>query len=216
MTGWAPVRSTRRATFDGRCMTPAEAALRRAASDLDALSGAWALVGGLALAARVEPRFTRDVDTVVAVPSDDAAETLVFDLSARGYTVGAIVEQEAVGRLSTARLQPPVGGAVSLFVDLLFASSGIEGEIVRDADRIEVLPGLRLPVARVGHLIALKLLAMSDQRPQDAFDLENLRATADDTELDLAREAISLIDARGFNRGRDLRALFKERMGKDD
>lgn len=96
-------------------MNPAEAALRRAAIDLDVLSGAWALVGGLALAARVEPRFTRDVDTVVAVPSDDAAETLVFDLSARGYTVNAIVEQEAVGRLSTARLQSPVGGAVSLF-----------------------------------------------------------------------------------------------------
>lgn len=56
---------------------------------------------------------------------------------------------------------------------------------------------------------------MSDERPQDAFDLENLRATADDTELDLAREAISLIDARGFNRGRDLTSLFKERMGKE-
>jgi hypothetical protein len=93
---------------------------------------------GLASGGLVEPRFTRDVDIVVAVPSDDAAETLVFDLGARGYRVGAIVEQEAVGRLSTARLQAPVGGAVSLFVDLLFASSGIEAEIVRDADRLEV------------------------------------------------------------------------------
>lgn len=65
-------------------MNPAEAALRRASDDLDALNAAWALVGGLALAARVEPRFTRDVDVVVAVRSDDDAETLVFDLSARG------------------------------------------------------------------------------------------------------------------------------------
>ena len=172
-------------------------------------------MGGLALAARVEPRFTRDVDVVVAVGSDDAAETLVFELGARGYKVGAIVEQEAVGRLSTARLQSPVGGAVSLFVDLLFASSGIEPEIVRDADRLEVLPGLHLPVALVGHLIALKLLAMNDQRPQDAFDLENLRATADGPELARAREAIDLIDVRGFNRGRDLTALFKERIASE-
>jgi len=89
-------------------MNPAEAALRRAARDLDELSGAWALVGG-----RVEPRFTRDVDTVVAVPSGDAAETLVVDVSARAYTVGAIVGQEAVEGLSTARLRPRVGGACS-------------------------------------------------------------------------------------------------------
>lgn len=196
-------------------MNPAEAALRQASGDLDALGADWALVGGLALAARVEPRFTRDVDVVVAVQSDDVAEGLIFDLGRRGYEVGAIVEQEAVGRLSTARLHSPAGGAVSLFVDLLFASSGIEAEIVRDADRLEVLPGLWLPVASVGHLIVLKLLAMSAQRPQDAFDLANLKVVAGEPELAQAREAIALIHTRGFNRGRDLMALFKERISSE-
>jgi hypothetical protein len=104
---------------------------------------------------------------------------------------------------------------VSLFVDLLFASSGIEAEIVRDADRLEVLPGLRLPVASVGHLIVLKLLAMNAQRPQDAFDLDNLKVVAGEPELAQAREAIALVHARGFNRGRDLIGLFKERISSE-
>jgi predicted nucleotidyltransferase len=185
-------------------MTPAEAALRKASDDLDSLDAAWALVGGFALAARVEPRFTRDVDIAVAVSSDASAEALVFELSRHGYEVGAIVEQEAVGRLSTARLRSPVGGDMTLFVDLLFASSGIEEELVRDADVLEVLPGLRLPVARIGHLIALKLLALDENRPQDAFDLANLRTVADEQELKLTEEAIGLIHERGFDRGRDL------------
>lgn len=43
-------------------------------------------------------------------------------------------------------------------MDLLFASSGIEHEIVAAADPLEVLPDLTVPVARTGHLIALKPL----------------------------------------------------------
>jgi len=39
-----------------------EAALRRVADDLDKSGRLWALVGGFAVSARVEPRFTRDVD----------------------------------------------------------------------------------------------------------------------------------------------------------
>lgn len=45
-------------------------------------------------------------------------------------------------------------GAVT---DLLFASYGVEPEIVEGADRIRAPPDLVLPVATVGHLIAMKL-----------------------------------------------------------
>jgi hypothetical protein len=41
--------------------------LVRTLTDLDELSIPHALVGGLAVSARVEPRMTRDVDAVVAV-----------------------------------------------------------------------------------------------------------------------------------------------------
>lgn len=51
-------------------MNRVEAALRRVASDLDARGVRWALVGGFAVSARTEPRFTRDVDVAVLVEDD--------------------------------------------------------------------------------------------------------------------------------------------------
>jgi hypothetical protein len=85
-----------------------------------------------------------------------------------------MVEQEAVGRLATARLRRSSEPA-SPVIDLLFASSGIEPEVVAEADAIELLPQLRVRVATTGHLIALKVLARDDvTRPQDAGDLRAL------------------------------------------
>lgn len=64
-----------------------ERALRRAGHDLNDLGRRWALVGGLAVSARTEPRFTRDIDLVVSVANDADAERLVHDLQARGCFV---------------------------------------------------------------------------------------------------------------------------------
>jgi hypothetical protein len=50
-----------------------EAALRRIAGDLEAAGLEWALVGGLAVSVRAEPRTTRDVDVVVKVVSDESS-----------------------------------------------------------------------------------------------------------------------------------------------
>ena len=172
-------------------MNSVEAALRRVTADLDRRRLGWALVGGFAVSARAEPRFTRDVDVAVAVIDDRAAEQNVHDLVAGGYRLLASVEQEAVGRLATVRLSPVAGDVV---VDVLFASSGIEPEIVRSAEAIEILPGLVVPVARTGHLIALKLLARDDEsRPQDLADLRSLHEVATREDVDLARSAIHLI-----------------------
>lgn len=97
----------------------------------------------------------------MAVTGDAEAETLIRRLRADGYEVTALVEQEAVGRLATARLalaSDPEGPVM----DLLFASSGIEQEVVAAAELIELLPGLRVKVAGVAHLIALKVLSRDD------------------------------------------------------
>ncbi len=162
-----------------------------------------ALVGGFAVSVRTEPRFTRDVDLAVAVDDDRAAETFVRSVLGRGHTLVANVEHEAQGRLATSRVRLSGGEAV----DLLFASSGIEREIVEAADPLEVLPGLTVPVARVGHLIALKLLARDDEsRPQDAGDLRALVGVATAEDRELAAVAVRQIAARGFDRGRDLDA----------
>jgi len=91
-------------------------------------------------------------------------------------------------------------------LDLLFASSGIEPEIVPDAEVLELLPGVHAPVARVPHLMAQKLLARDDRsRPQDIADLTRLREVATPTELDEVRALLELIETRGFNRKRPLR-----------
>lgn len=55
---------------------------------------------------------------------------------------------------------------------MLFASSGIEPEAVAEAEPIDLLPNLRIGVARTGHLIAMKVLSRDDEtRPQDVVDL---------------------------------------------
>jgi hypothetical protein len=179
--------------------------LRRILVDLSELDVGHALVGGLAVSVRTEPRFTRDVDVAVAVPGDRDAERLVSDLAARGYRVLAQVEQENRERLATARLLPPGRPDEGLIVDLLFASSGIEQEIVEEAEPVEVLPDLRAPVATLPHLIALKTLSRDDAtRPQDRADLRALLDIARREDVQRARVLLSLVSDRGFHRGRDL------------
>ena len=189
-------------------MTSLESALHRIAADLDRSHVNFALVGGLAVSVRTEPRFTRDADLAVAVASDAEAEALIRRLRADGHEVAALVEQEAVGRLATARLTL-AGDVEGPVTDLLFASSGIEREIVASAEPVELLPGLTMRVARIEHLIALKVLSRDDERrPQDLIDLRALLRAATPEEVSAARKALTLIAARGYHRGRDLQSLL--------
>lgn len=191
-------------------MNALEVALRRIATDLDLYHRQWALVGGFAVSARAEPRFTRDIDAAVMVDNDADSEELVRSLLGSRYRLLASVEQDETGRLATVRLECPAGGG-DIVVDLLFASSGIEAEITQAAGLTEIVPGLSLPIAMTGHLIALKLLARDDQtRPQDLIDLRALMEVATAADLAVARESARLISARGFDRGRDLTAALDE------
>lgn len=185
-------------------------ALRQASEELTAIGVPWALVGGLAVGTRAEPRFTRDVDLAVAVADDRAAEVLLSAMQGRGYKVLALVEQDRVGRLATARLSHPREGNPGVVLDLLLASSGVEPEIAAAAETLEVFPGLHVPVARLGHLLALKVLARDDRRrPLDRVDLGVLLAVADETELARARQTLALIEARGFARNKALIPEFE-------
>ena len=185
-------------------MTSLEATLRQIHTDLTEIRTSFALVGGLVVSARTEPRFTRDADLAVALASDAEAEALIHSLRARDYGIEAVVEQEAVGRLATVRLTRSREPNAPV-VDLLFASSGIEPEVVAEAESIELLPNLTIGVARTGHLIALKILSRDDvRRPQDLVDLRALQRVASSGELVRARQSLALIAARGYHRGRDL------------
>lgn len=185
-------------------MTSLESALGAIATELDRLNVAFALIGGLAVSVRTEPRFTRDADLAVALRTDSEAESLIHSLRSAGFVIETVVEQEAVGRLATVRLAFSPQGHTPV-VDLLFASSGIENEIVAEAEVLELLPSLSIRVAQVGHLIALKLLSRDDvRRPQDLVDLRALLRVASRAELTRAREGLALITSRGFDRGRNL------------
>jgi hypothetical protein len=186
-------------------LSRAEAALRRIVVDLQQLARRFAVIGGLAVSSRTEPRFTRDADLAVVVTDDRDAERVIRDLSVRHWRVVAVVEQDAAARLATVRLAGDNGDDDGVVIDLLFASSEIEAEIVGAAEWVDVVAGLRIPVARIGHLIALKVLARDDRtRPQDRVDLAALLGVADAGALDEARAALDLITRRGFHRGRDL------------
>lgn len=121
------------------------------------------------------------------------------------YKVLTCLEHEVQSRLSTVRLLPPGQDEDGFVVDLLFASSGIEPELAAAATELEVLPGVYVPVATIGHLLALKVLAMDDAtRPQDRIDILALLEYADESEVARAQESIALITARGFNRSKNL------------
>lgn len=184
------------------------AALVAVLHDLEELRVPHAVIGGLAVSARAEPRMTRDVDLTVAVADDAAAEQVIFALTQRGYALAGVLEQSAAGRLATVRLHAKQKPDPGVLIDLLFASSGIEDEVVQSAERITILKGVVAPVATVGHLIALKLLSQGPHRPQDAFDLRQLGGLALGPDWAQAEGAIALIVSRGFARGRDLVAAL--------
>jgi hypothetical protein len=186
-------------------MTHLETLLKRITRLLHDRNQPWALVGGLAVSVRTEPRFTRDLDLAVAISDDRMAEALLHQLHMAGLCVLATVEQDATHRLATARLAPMGEQPQGLMLDLLFASSGIEQEICADAELIEVFPHVVVPVARLHHLMALKALSRDDRtRPQDAADLRQLIMAAQPSDLEASCHAARLIEERGFNRLRNL------------
>jgi predicted nucleotidyltransferase len=180
--------------------------LFRISNELKNSGVAFALVGGLAVSLRGEERTTRDVDLAVSVDSDLAAETTVKLLLERGYRIQAVLEKKSHGRLATVRLDPPTfPDTRSILVDLLFASCGIEPEIVQEAEQLEIYPDLTLPVATLSSLLSMKILSADDEeRFQDKADILSLLRNAKKEDLDRTKELLALIDTRGFGRGRDL------------
>ena len=55
------------------------------------------------------------------------------------------------------------------------------------AEHLEILPGVLVPVARAGHLVAMKLLSRADHRLQDEIDLRNLAVVLKAEDIELAR-----------------------------
>lgn len=161
-----------------------ELAIAAICRELVARGRRFALVGGLAVSVRAEVRFTRDVDLVVAVADDADAESLTYELRSVGYRAVASVEHEARHRLATVRLMSPQ----AVKIDLLFANSGIEHEIVERASLVDLGEPGAVPVANAEELLAMKVLSMTDARLQDRIDARRLVEFVPDVELAIVRE----------------------------
>jgi predicted nucleotidyltransferase len=177
-----------------------EHALGAAIASLQKANRRFALLGGLAVSVRAEVRFTRDVDLAVQVDSDADAEALVFELKAAGYQPVASVEHEERHRLSTIRLLSPWG----VKIDLLFASSGIESEIVDRATTVLLPHAGAVPIGEAEELLAMKVLSMTERRLQDRIDALQLIACNPKLDLARVRKNLQTIRERGYDRGEDL------------
>jgi hypothetical protein len=186
-------------------LTAVEEALAAIVRDLTRVGKGHALVGGLAVSVRAEVRFTRDVDMAVAVADDSDAEALILLLRDGGYKAIASIEHDAVGRLSTVRLLSPH----EVKVDLLFASSGIEHEIVARATDVQLGSVGTVPVACAEELLAMKVLSMTDLRLQDRIDAQQLIACNPTLDFGRVRDDLRLITERAFNRDQHLEAKLE-------
>ena len=73
------------------------------------------------------------------------------------------------------------------------------------AELVEVFPQVTVPVASLGDLIAMKILARDDlTRPQDRLDLKALLGRAKSHDKQTARLALEQISSSGYSRGRQL------------
>ena len=183
-------------------------AIRRVVALVESLGRHCCLVGGLAVSARARERFTKDIDFAVAVANDAQAEAVALGFQRAGYPLMQVLEQTERAVLSTLRFAVPGSGSAAPGIDLLFGSCGIEAEIVARAEQVAFRPGVEIPVARLPHLIAMKVLSESAIRANDHADLHALIAAATKAELAEAEAAVRLIAARGFDRGKDLVAIL--------
>jgi hypothetical protein len=195
-------------------MTAYLAELKKISYDLHQSGVPWCLVGGLACSVYGDPRTTKDIDVAVACDSPETVESLLSRLESGGYGPRQLLMHVSPTHRMGWRLHLRSEQGYEVPLDLLASSSGIEREIVSSASVMEILPALLVPVASRAHLIAMKILSENgSDRIRDRADLAGLVASATDSELNETQRALTLIESRGFARGKDLSAVFREMVG---
>lgn len=163
----------------------------------------FCLVGGLAVSVRAFERTTKDIDFALAVANEQEAEKIVKYFITSGFKLETLLENKFNHSISTVRLKDFAD--TSYFIDLIFAASGIEQEVVAQSTEVEVLPDFYLPVATIPGLVVMKLISFDPEiRPTDGVDLNNLISAMSKSDEVKIRELIDLVNKRGYNRGKDL------------
>jgi hypothetical protein len=126
----------------------------------------FAVIGGLAVGVRGEPRFTADVDVVVGLDLD-AALQLVVRLSGSPFQP---LFPDVAEVVRTSFILPLRHVDTGVRVDVAIGLSGFERQLLARAGEITIA-GFTAPVATAEDLILMKLLA---SRPRDSDDVEKL------------------------------------------
>ena len=160
---------------------------------------AFALIGGMALAALGAPRATGDVDFLAAGERADDVDRLLRGL---GYS--------ALHRSADAANYVP-GDASLCRVDLLYANRSPSRAMLSRAAPQAIHDGLAVPVVQAEDMIGLKVQASSNDPRRLVLDL------ADIERLLVARRTIDLARVREyfvlFDREAELEAMLK-RVGR--
>ena len=136
------------------------AALRQAWTALQPLQVPIALLGGLAMGAWKRPRFTKDVDLLIAI-GDSNSKLALRLLKAAGFRTNRPdpVIRVAENRFMQLRYEPP-GALLDVQLDLLFATTHFhEQALARRAALPESELGFAVDVVSCEDLIVLKLIA---------------------------------------------------------
>ena len=145
---------------------PLQTTLRDLASWLQSESILFAVIGGIAASVRGEPRFTADIDLVVAIDVDQALQ-LSERLPASPFQplFAGIAEV-----IQTAFLMPVRHRATSIPVDIAIGLSGFEQQAIARAT-LASMGDFQVPVVTAEDLILMKLLA---SRPRDLDDIHRI------------------------------------------
>lgn len=168
----------------------------------------FAVIGGVAVGVRGEPRFTADVDVIIGLELDDALQ-LINRLHGSHFEPLFADVAEVV---RTSFILPLRHVETGVKVDAAIGLSGFEQQLLARATKIE-FAGVSAPVATVEDIILMKLLA---GRPRDTDDCEKL-AQRHGIHLDweyLNQTAMQLEEALAMNLTNPLQEL-RERYASD-
>ena len=165
--------------------------LADAAQVLETRGIRFALIGGLAVSLRGQPRMTVDVDLVILADIDQALR-LAQELSSTPFEPLFPGVEEVVAR---SFILPLRHRATGIRVDVAIGMSGFEQQAVSRATTVTI-GDVRVPVVAVEDLLVMKALA---GRPQDDQDIRGLVAAQRDAIdwpacLDVAEKLCAAID----------------------
>lgn len=145
-------------------------AIRRTLTDtarfLEEHSVSFAVIGGIAVSVRGEPRFTADVDAVVGLELTGALALL--EATEGSPFTPLFPDAEDVVR--TSLILPLRHRQTRIKVDLAIGLTGFERQLIGRAEETDI-GNVRVPIATAEDLLLMKVLA---SRPRDTEDAERI------------------------------------------